>query len=246
MGKQKMTYFHMGFAILLLVVAFVLMRGTIRETIRIVLPEMPADSSGTEGNTSPNGLNVISVTPQTVQAAISTLDRPVAYQRRQTVETFWSNGSGKSISQISVSGNYTRIDTTLIDSSICHMLVSGGQAAVWYDDETAWTTLYSDQFTADIAQRMLTYEDVLDLPTSSIVDAYYRDYEGIFCIYVETEQDKNGYSEKFWVSVGSGLLIAAERLQNQEIIYRFSATEPETEEPDVKLFLLPDGSTMDP
>ena len=58
---------------------------------------------------------------------------------RRRVETFWSGGSGTSVSQVSVSGGRTRIDTPLPDGSICHMLVIGGSAAVWYDDETTWT-----------------------------------------------------------------------------------------------------------
>ena len=244
MGKKKLAYFHMGFAVLLIVVVLILMRGTLRETAMIVLPEMPADSSGTEGGASQNGLHVISVTPQTVQAAISTLDRPVAYQRQQVVETFWSNGSGRSVSQVSVSGDYTRIDTPLADSSVSHMLVAGGTVAVWYDEDLTWTTLHSDHFTADIAQRMLTYETVLELPTIRISQADYRNYDNIYCIYVTTEPDKDGYSESFWVSVESGLLIAAERFYDGALIYRFSAAEPETEDLDSDLFLLPDGSSL--
>lgn len=244
MEKKKLAYFHMGFAVLLAVVVLILVRGSLREAADIVLPEMPADSSGADGDGSQNGVNVISVTPSTVQAAISTLDRPVAYQRRQTVETFWSSGSGKSVSQVSVSGSYTRIDTPLVDSSVSHMLISGGTAAVWYDEETEWTTLRTAQFTADIAQRMLTYERVLDLPTENITEADYREYEGVHCIYVADAENEEGYSEKFWVSVHSGLLIAAERYHRGQLIYRFTASEPETEEPDGNLFLLPDGSTL--
>ena len=244
MGKRKMAYFHLGFAVLLIVIILILIQGTLRNTATIVLPEMPADSSSAEWNTSQNGLHVISISPQTVQAAISTLDRPVAYQRQQTVETFWSNGSGKSVSQVSVSGEYTRIDTTMADSSISHMLVSGGAIATWYDEEETWTTLYSSQFTADIAQRMLTYESVLALPKSSIMQADYRDHNGQYCIYVATEEDADGYAEQYWVSVENGLLIAAERAHFGKLVYRFSADQLETEEPESDLFLLPDGSTL--
>ena len=245
MGKGKMAYFHMGFAVLLVVIILILIRGTLRNTSTIVLPEMPADSSSAEGNTTENGLRVISVSPQTVQAAISTLDRPVAYQRQQTVETFWSGGSGKSGSQVSVSGEYTRIDTTMADGSVSHMLVSGDAVAVWYDEETVWTTLRSDHFTADIAQRMLTYESVLELPKSSIVEADYRDHNGEYCIYVATEEDPDGYVEQYWVSVETGLLVAAEKRYLGQLVYRFSSAQPETEEPESGLFLLPDGSTME-
>lgn len=57
----------------------------------------------------------------------------------------------------------------------------------------------------------MTYEDILALPPERIAAADYRALEGVNCIYVETEPDEAGYVERYWVSVSSGLLAAAER-----------------------------------
>ena len=60
---------------------------------------------------------------------------------------------------------------------------------------------------------------------------------------METRPDGDGYQDCYWVSVDSGLLVAAERLWQGKLIYRFSAGEPEISPQGEDLFLLPDGST---
>ena len=230
-----MTYFTIGFGLLLLVVVLLLLAwGGRRAPGGIVLPQAQTDSAGMEDDGSESRLNVVSITPETV--------RPAAYSRVQTVETFWSGGSGQAVSQIHVSGGRTRLDTQLPDGSVRHMLVVGGAAGVWYDDETEWKLLRSRQLSADLAARTLTYETVRDLPVERIAQADYRSLEGVYCIYVETAPDSQGYVDRFWVSVDTCLLHAAERLQNGALVYRFTATAPDAAAPDEALFLLPDGS----
>ncbi len=239
-----MTYFSLALGVVLLFVVLLLAQGRMRQSGGIVLPETPVDTDAAGGDEWQGALNVVQILPETVQPAINTLSRPVSYKRTQTVETFWSGGSGRSVSQVAVSGGYTRIDTALPDGSVCHMLVLGGTAAVWYDDETAYTALQSDQFSADIAQRMLSYETVRDLEADRISEAGYQDLNGVSCIYVSTREDEGGYSDSYWVSVSSGLLVAAERCCKGERIYRFTAGEPDGEAPEEALFRLPDGSVL--
>ena len=109
-----MTYFTIGFGLLLLVVVLLLLAwGGRRAPGGIVLPQAQTDSAGMEDDGSESRLNVVSITPETVRPAINTLSRPAAYSRVQTVETFWSGGSGQAVSQIHVSGGRTRLDTQL-------------------------------------------------------------------------------------------------------------------------------------
>lgn len=239
-----MTYFIMGFAVLLLVVVFLLVRGSLRDTVSITLPTSQADSTGGEQAGAPSSnLNVVTITPHTVQPAINTLSRPAAYSRKQVVELFWSGGSGKTESQVYVSGSRTRIDTLLPDGGTRHELVVGNSMAVWYDEETEWTVLHAEQFTADIARRMLSYETVRTLPVQEIVEADYRDLDGRSCIYVATREGRDGYANAYWVGVDTGLLLQAERLYRGEVVYRFTASDPAADPPADELFLLPDGST---
>ncbi len=242
MDKKRMTYFAIGFGILLLVVVILLARSSYREPAGIVLPEELAGTELPEINHPENHLNVVEISPETVKPAINTLSRPLSYSRTQTVETFWSGGSGQSVYQISVSGNKTRLDTRLADGSARHMLVAGEKAWVWYDDETEWTVLHSGAFGADSAARMLTYETVRDLPAEQIAAADYRMKDELYCIYVETAEDEAGYADRYWVSVSTGLLAAAERLCEGKLVYRFSASALDADLPSENRFLLPDGS----
>lgn len=248
MDKKRMMYVTMGFGVLLLVIMILLVWGGWRRSGEIVLPESQSDGQGAGEDSPDSSLNVISITPETVGSAISVLARPAAYSRTQTVETFWSGGSGQSVTQIYVSGERTRLDETLADGGVRHTLLEGsenGHAAVWYDEETDWVLLDVEDasLAADQTARTPTYETVRNLPVSDIALADYREAYGGQCIYVETRPDGDGYQDRYWVSVDSGLLMAAERLWQGELIYRFSAGEPEISPQGEDLFLLPDGST---
>ena len=243
MNKKQMPVFAAAMGIILMFVVIFVAQRTHHRSGTIVLPQRQTESG--ESDTQAGGsdaFNEVRVTPSTVQLAISTLSRPSVYSRTQTVETFWSGGSGSQSYSVAVSSGKTRIDHQLSDGGVCHMLVSGNQAAVWYDEETTWTMLRAEQFSADIAQRMPTYETVVSPPGASITTADYRDLDGSGCIYVETAADEAGYHDAYWVSVDSGLLVRAERFCRGELVYRFTASDVSAEQPEESLFRLPDGS----
>ena len=245
MKKPKTAYVVTGVSILLILVVLILAQGGLRHSGNIVLPMEQADTEGSGSGSGSEELGVVQITPDTVQPAINTLSRPATYSRTQTVETFWSGGSGKSVSLVSVSAGRTRVDTQLPDGSTRHMLVIGSSAAVWYDDETEWTVLTAEQFNADVAQRMLTYETVRDLPVSDIAQANYQELDGVSCIYVSTREDEDGHASSYWVNVNNGLLKQAERYCDGELIYRFTAEDTNLEAPEEDMFLLPDGTVWD-
>lgn len=243
MDNKKTTYVTVALSILLFL-ALLVAQQAFRQDRAIILPEVTTEAGAGNDQGESNAFNALAISPKTVQAAISTLSRPTAFERTQTVETFWSDGSGTSASEVAVSSGVTRIDTALADSSICHILMNSDSAAVWYDDETTWATLTASEFSADALLRMPTYETVLNLPVGDIAQAEYSEKDGIWCIYVQTRKNMDGYAERYWISVQSGLLYAAERLYNDDLIYRFAATEPDNVTPDESRFLLPDGSKL--
>ena len=248
MSKKRSAYLVLGFTALLAVVLLLLVWSGRRHSVGIVLPESQGDGAGVGEEGGESRLNTVAITPETVRPAISTLSRPASYSRSQTVETFWSGGSGQSLSQIYVSGGRTRLDTQQADGSIRHTLLeSDGEetvAGIWYDDEKDWVLLRSSFLNADLAGRMLTYETVRDLPVESIAAADYREKDGSNCVYVETVEDGEGYVDRYWVSVDNGLLYTAERLRDGEVIYRFSSSAPEIAAQEESLFLLPDGGIL--
>lgn len=244
--KKRKTLFTIILFGVAFFAAFMLAQQMLRKDSTITLPEPVTEGDTGENSPGTDDLNVLSITPATVQAAISTLSRPVSYQRTQTVEMFWDGGSASIAAQIAVSGSVMRSDTTLTDGSICHTLLNGNHAAVWYDDEQSWIVLRADQYSADALVRMPTYEAVLDLSVDAIAQAEYCLKDGVYCIFVQTAPDENNYAESFWISVQSGLLFSAERTCSGELIYRFSATEPGADAPSESQFLLPDGSKFQP
>ena len=101
MDKKRMTYFSIGFGILLLVVVALLARSSRREPAGIVLPDSPVDAEDMGMDQMESRLSVLEISPETVRPAITTLSRPVSYSRTQKVETFWSGGSGQAPRQYS-------------------------------------------------------------------------------------------------------------------------------------------------
>ena len=68
--------------------------------------------------------------------------------------------------------------------------------------------------------------------------------EGVNCIYVETEPDEAGYVERYWVSVSSGLLAAAERECDGAVVYRMAALTVSYDGVDAEDFTLPNGTVL--
>ena len=251
MDKKRMLYTTMGFGVLLVVIMILLAWGGHRQSGGITLPESQTGSPGIGDDSQNSRLHTVTVSPETASAAISylTMSRPSSYSRTQLVETFWSGGSGQSSFQIYVSGARTRLDAALPDGSVRHTLVEAAEeqtlAGVWYDDETEWKLLRSQDLTAGLAGRMLDYEALREVPAEDIALADYRSLEdGSDCIYVETHPDGAGYRDRYWINVDSGLLTTAERLYGETVVYRFTAGEADVSPQEENLFLLPDGGTL--
>ena len=77
-----------------------------------------------------------------------------------------------------------------------------------------------------------------------IIQADYRMVSDVRCIYVETAEDDWGYVQRYWVSVDTGLLVVAERLQKGETVYRMAALEADQTAPPAETFTLPDGTDL--
>ena len=244
--KHRKPFYAIIIIGIALFVALFAAQHMLREDSTITLPARRTESDTEENQTDTGDLNILSITPATVQSAVATLSRPASYERTQTITLYWNGGESSTTMQIAVRGVMTRIDSTLKDGTVCHTLLSGNTSCVWYDDDTSWTTVRSDHFSSDALLQMPTYESVLELDSSEIVHAEYCKRDDIACIYIITATDPDGYAEEYWISAQSGLLYAAERTHDGEVIYRFSATEPGSEAPDQALFLLPDGSLFAP
>ena len=173
MGKQKMTPIGIACILLVLLVVAFMVRGSLREPEKIVLPPEPSTTEPSGPTVDNEAVDRVEVRPDTVQSAIEVLARPRVYTRTITVERYWSGGSGV-----------------------------------------------------------------------SVITADYRALEGVNCIYVETEPDEAGYVERYWVSVSSGLLAAAERECDGAVVYRMAALTVSYDGVDAEDFTLPNGTVL--
>lgn len=206
----------------------------------------PSQNIGPGGQDLPGGTVQVEVTPDTVQNVIRTLDRYTSYRRSVSVE-YLSGGEVISslTAEVAVDGGWTRCDVTELGDRTEHTIVGDDTRWIWYEDSPDYARLPAGQAAPDLAQRLPTYEDVLDLDRSAISAAGYEFREGLPCVYVEVVQSDLDYQERFWVSVESGLLVASETVKGEETVYRMSSYQVETPLSEVgDSFTLPDGTVL--
>ena len=222
MEKRKLNRITAGFIVLVVMVLILMFSNSLRRSSHITLPEEGSSPGQTEDDTNASGgdaLTVIAVTPETVQTAIETLTRPRQYSRVIRVEQLWDGGSGSFETTVTVSGRWTRTDRSLSDGQVRHTITDGEITYIWYGSESSVYSAPAGDITPDDEQAIPTYETILDLPVEDIAAADYRSVSDVNCIYVETVQDPEGYTQRYWVSVETGLLVASERLLEGETIW---------------------------
>ena len=216
------------------------------QTPNVVLPTVLPDVSSDAPSVSHDDQSLrVEVTTDTVQAVIASLDRASSYYRQLSVLTFWDDGSSTTTVQTWVDDGYT-FASSVPPSGLTRYVLSGPETVYyWYSGSSDWLTAPADSLSADLSQRIPTYEDVLALDKQSISAAGYETYSGHPCIFVEIQLDELGYLERYWVSVESGLLVAAETLKENKLVFLVNATSTiRTPCPTGSVFSLPDGTVI--
>lgn len=187
---------------------------------------------------------LVAATPDTVQAIVATIVRPDSYYREMTVEYLWSGGGSATSVQVwhHQSCTYARLDDQ--SGVIENRLSDGATLYSWYEGTTQLLQAPVDAAGDDLAQIIPTYESLLDADPSDILEAGYEMKDGTACVYAAVQQDEDSI-ERFWISVDQGLLMAAQREQGEQVVYRLSSTGGVTVPcPSDTSFDLPDGSTL--
>lgn len=210
------------------------------ETPPVELPT--AEPTGSASGTGGDEANVVSLTPDTVQAVVSMLTRADSYSRTVTVEDFWDGGS--SSTELKVWEDHGR---TLIrverDDYIRNILISEGALYIWYDYSTeVFTSDKVDGTEADEWLRCISYDELLELPSASILNASYELFGGESCIYVEYVSGEFGYKSCVYISVSTGLLMGARVYDGEDLVYQMSSSTPDLSTPGEEVFALPSPS----
>lgn len=169
----------------------------------------------------------VSITKNNVQNVIKTLERPETYYIR--VENVVSYGDESRVTNteqwVLADRCVTKMRDSLSTQVLC-MITQDGGATVWYEGDERVLDTGAVSFTqADILAGIPTYEDILSLDPNTITAADYRDWEENACIYVETYDREMSYTNRYYVSVGSGILVHAETYTQGELVYSMNLLE---------------------
>ena len=242
MKRRRLDRAAIGFAGLIALVVVLRLVNSLRPSPGIVLPSEKDEGVQSGEDDGEGSLSVVEIRPDTVQAAVATLVRPESYRREVVVQQFWDSGSGTLENTVTVSGGWTRVDQTLARDRVRHSITNGESTYIWYNSQRTVYAAEAGEITADMEQAIPTYEDVLELPVEEIAAANYQTLSDMNCIYVETAADAYGYVLRYWVSVDTGLLVAAEKQLDGETVYRMWETSSELDPIIETEFTLPDGT----
>ena len=248
---QKNRVVFSAAVILLIFAALLISFGRIffnTHTPDVVLPpvgESSSDITGSPGQSGQDYDQQVSVTVQTVQNVIETLNRTDSYYRELLIEQFWTGGSSSGTIQVWVDQKWTLVRQLLPSNVVRQDLIGPDTAYYWYEGSSRYESTPAAEHTADLAQRIPTYETVLDLDPLSITGAGYELKGDIPCIYVQSLDSVSNNIKHYWVSVDSGLLVCAELYREDALIYRMSAFSPiQSPCPVSAAFQLPDGTVL--
>ena len=185
---------------------------------QVTLPNVNQETEGESQAFLP-----VEVTPETVQTVIASLSRPDSYYRELTVTLFWEGGESAEQVEIWADGGYVRT-TIATGGTVQYRLVGEGKLRLWYAGDQTWQETEAGDGTADLAQRIPTYEDVLDLDTQQITAANYEEKNGKDCIFIEVE-GVQGVVDRYWIATDTGLLCAAETYEGDQKVYEMTENQ---------------------
>ena len=184
------------------------------------------------------------ITPDTVQSVVASLVRPASYARTLKVALFWGDGQQAS-RQVRIWADEDTVKTVIGEGGGAqHRLVREGVVRLWYEGDRTWKELPAAANASDLAQKIPTYEDILNLDASQIRDAAYEVKNGKDCIYVETENPAWNTFDRYWIEAVSGLLTACETYENGKLVYQMEETAFSAPLKETDAFSLPDGTAL--
>lgn len=191
----------------------------------------------------------VTVTPENAPQIVENLVRPTNYHQSLRLTSLSNGNSGGQMTEIWAREGIWKI-ITRDGTQVRHILTDGKMAWLWYRDEP-WrveTNELPQDISVDDLTGIPTYESIIDIPTSEILEAAYAplsDAGNAPCLYVLSVND-SGYSTRYWVDLSTGLLTRADCRMEDAEIYRMEQTGLSVLEKDdetlAEQMLLPDGT----
>lgn len=213
-------------------------------------PNVRADNQGSGDEIKDENNDVVQyleITPDNVQNVVSTIARAENYYCTMNIVNYWDEG--QSVYQVEswVSNEVTRIIINREDrkEESKNFLIKDNVVYVWYGSErnvystTISETLSGESNFADELSMIPTYEDVIKLKKGDIANAGYVVYDDTRYINIETAENELGYKDKYYISLETGLLTAAETTDNEKVVYRMLMLSMDTTSISEEIFAIP-------
>lgn len=214
-------------------------------TPEITLPTLTDTTQDVVDHSGEGSFKRVEITPKTVQTVLASLSPTQSYYRHLSTTLYWGEESSQTSAEIWHHQQISHVVKTLPSGLVRHDIVHPDHVFSWYDGESQHRTAPSYSSAAELAQQIPTYQTVLDLPLEDITQANYQYKEGVSCIFVEAVTAPLFFSQQYWVSIDTGLLVAAETYEGDRLLYKMegfsSVTSPIS---DQSSFLLPDGGAV--
>lgn len=222
----------------LAVLGFVLARafGRGAETASVELAP-PRTDENAEESAAPFLPQAADVTPETVEAVLRSIPAARSYSRAVMADTFWEGGSATELLLCWVRG-----DSLRLKSEERNLLSTPDGLWVWYDDAPEVFSAAAARAEQTRCMRLLDWETLLSEPDAEIVAASYTEFEGERCVYVSVRGGAFGYVSELYVSLQTGLLIAADSYEGEKCVYRMRSGGLELSTPDESMFAPPVAS----
>lgn len=246
MNRRKMMIFAYGSAFVILVVLVFFLYDISGKTPAVTLPTPIASNSAASprpgDNTGVDGKK-LEVTADNVQSVVATMNRQESYSENITVTSFWSGGKAEyKISAFARSGTY-RLSVSGPVRTGKNIIIAEGKVYVWYDGSKSYYIGNAGAETAliDRYEMIPTYEEILKLSKSDILEAAFKPINNEPCIFVRARSGEFDYFYEYYVSVNTGLLKAAFTYDVETLIYSMTADSVALSVPSADMFKLPDG-----
>ncbi len=242
MKNQRKTYTTLFLAIAgtVIFILFLLFIPDMSTTLINTVPEHPPELGIVDTNQTLI-TSAVTIDKENVKSIISAMARPEEYFSETQSILSHESGSATYTRRRWVKGSLSRVD--LISSSqTMHYVYTSDKLYVWRSGSRTYHTASRGEFEPDDAQMMMSYEDILNADDKNIVSANLTTYDSTPCIYAELKSPHTGYTERYWVSATTGLLLHGETLDtSSSVIYSITATQTDISEQISDNFKLPDG-----
>ncbi len=235
--NKKLIYAFIAAIVLTLLVVILSTVRSVSQTPSISLPSPDSEEAGANAGSD---MDVLGVTKDTVQIVLSKLSKVESFSRSYIVTTYWDGGESEESINYWQKGEDVRMSLSR-NGHVKNTLMAQGRLYLWYDsaDKISETEINEESpASTDRYARLISYEELLESDIADIKDAGYIEKLGEPCIYAEYISSDN-YVNRVYISVNSGLLLAYERYEGENLAVSMEAVYTDLSTPSDSIFAPP-------